>query len=305
MAAELSILDSLHSQFLDRDVQGGIRRFGIEMRALKSSLSEAAWNNFVRVAPQHPVWDIVHQDPFTHHSFTKPRGYSGDADLLDYIYGHRPIPPETTEEGREIFSYTARTAPAPTSVQERISRIAGKIDEISIQFPAARVLSVACGHLREAELSDAFQNRRLGCLAGVDVDTQSLAQVSRRLRERPDVTIFNSSINHLLGGRLNGKGYHLVYSLGLYDYLEDRFATRLTAGLFELLVRDGILLIANFMPHLHDAGYMEAFMAWRLIYRTRDELFSLLDRVDKSQISEMKTYIDTGGNLAYLEVVRR
>lgn len=298
------ILTSLHSQFLDGDVHGAIRRIGFEMRGLKSELSRTEWAEFVRTAPLHPICEILHQDPFSHHSFVKPRGYCGDADLLDLIYGYRYPPVETTELGRTIFSYTARTAPAPLSVQERLQRIAKKIDETSKQFADSKIMSVACGHLREAELSQAFQDHQLGCLMGLDADGLSIDTVRNRLGERQDLQLQNVDVGKLITGRMSGSGYHLVYSLGLYDYLEDRLATRLTAGLFNLLASGGTLLIANFMPHLHDAGYMEAFMNWPLIYRKPEELPILLARIDPALIAETKTYLDGPANIGYLEVVR-
>ena len=35
----------------------------------------------------HPIRDLLHQDPFTYRAFAKPRGYAGDAVMMDYIYG--------------------------------------------------------------------------------------------------------------------------------------------------------------------------------------------------------------------------
>jgi len=291
-------------QFLDGDVHGAIRRIGFELRSLKTDLPANEWSKFGTLALEHPICEILHQDPFSYHSFSKPRGYSGDADLLDFIYGHRLPSPETSEAGREIFAYTARTAPAPLSVQQRLTLVAGKIDETAEKFLNVRIMSVACGHLREAELSVAVQERQLDCLIGLDADQQSIASVRDRLGDRPDLALRNTNITELLAGRIKGGGNHLVYSLGLYDYLEDRLATRLTNGLFKLLAPGGTLLIANFMPHLHDAGYMEAFMNWSLIYRKPEDLPLLLDRIDPALIAETKTYLDEPGNIAYLEVVR-
>ena len=212
---------------------------------------------------------------------------------------HRP--PPTDSQARQS---TARTAPAPLSVQERLVRISKKIDEISTQFANSKIMSVACGHLREAELSKAFQEQRLGSLVGLDADGLSIGAVRNRLGGRHDLQLQHADVAKLLTGSIRGSGYHLVYSLGLYDYLADRLATRLTSGLFNLLASGGTLLIANFMPHLHDAGYMEAFMNWPLTFRTPDQLPQLISRIDPSQIAETTTYHDSLGNIAYLEVIR-
>jgi hypothetical protein len=69
--------------------------------------------------------------------------------------------------------------------------------------------------------------------------------------------------------------FDFIYSAGLYDYLSEDTAVRLTSKLASMLKPGGRLLIANMMPSLPSAGYMEAVMDWWLIYRTTQELKSL------------------------------
>lgn len=300
-----SILDSLEDQFLSGDVHGAIRRTGVELRTLKTDLSTDEWKRFTEFAQSHPIKSVLHQDPFSSHSYRKPRGYSGDADLLDYMYGAADPPPETTEIGREIFSYTARTAPAPISVRERLEFVSNLIDRTADQIHMPRVLSVACGHLREIDRSTAVQEKRLEFLTGLDADPRSLAYVRERLGETDDIRLIHTSVARMLSRSGDGTKYHLIYSLGLYDYLNDRLAARLTTTLFNMLDRGGTLLIANFAARLHDAGYMESFMAWPLVFRSEDELRELLSNVDGSEIGACDTHKDTQGNIVYLHVVRK
>ena len=65
------------------------------------------WAEVVALCQQHPVYWLLDQDPFTHRARTKPRGYAGDAVLIDYIYRGLPNSRDTSELGREIFQYTA------------------------------------------------------------------------------------------------------------------------------------------------------------------------------------------------------
>ncbi|MGO8190128.1 hypothetical protein AB9F38_36180, partial [Rhizobium leguminosarum] len=55
------------------------------------------------------VAHYLHQDPLTRWSFEKPRGYSGDARLLDFIYGRPEIEDavlSASNLGRSIYADT-------------------------------------------------------------------------------------------------------------------------------------------------------------------------------------------------------
>src|SRR4051794_26007505 len=47
----------------------------------------AGWPAFARGCLDHPLRNLLHEDPFTFRAFSKPRGYAGDAVMMDYIYG--------------------------------------------------------------------------------------------------------------------------------------------------------------------------------------------------------------------------
>ena len=57
------------------------------LNEIRLSTNKAEWKALLnKVILAHPISKLLHQDPCTHHSFTKPRGYPGDADLLDFFY---------------------------------------------------------------------------------------------------------------------------------------------------------------------------------------------------------------------------
>ena len=47
-----------------------------------------AWKSIVERLRKHPVLELMHQDPYTHRGYHKPRGYAADAVMLDFIYRH-------------------------------------------------------------------------------------------------------------------------------------------------------------------------------------------------------------------------
>jgi cyclopropane fatty-acyl-phospholipid synthase-like methyltransferase len=67
--------------------------------------------------------------------------------------------------------------------------------------------------------------------------------------------------------------YDLIYSAGLFDYLDIRVASRLVANLRKLLKKDGKMVIANFGDKRNNssAGLMEWVTEWYLIYRNEAE----------------------------------
>ena len=49
--------------------------------------SDEEWDAIVDRCLGHPLNGLLQQDPFTCRAFEKPRGYAGDAELIDFIYG--------------------------------------------------------------------------------------------------------------------------------------------------------------------------------------------------------------------------
>ena len=94
----------------------------------------------------------------------------------------------------------------------------------------------------------------------------------------------------------------LVYAAGLYDYLSQPFATRLTRIMFEMLRPGGKLLIANFMPDHRDAGYMKTFMQWPLIYRNESQLNDVSKEISDAKIDYKNIFLEENGNIVFLEL---
>jgi extracellular factor (EF) 3-hydroxypalmitic acid methyl ester biosynthesis protein len=132
------------------------------------------WQDCIKRCREHRVLDLIHEDPFTFRAFRKPRGYAGDAELLDLIYGpeeHWPLP-EASPRGMNIYRYTS-AAPAAEGVRARRGFIADLIDRISTNEPGKHILAVAAGHLREACLTSAVRRRRIGRFVALDSDPLS------------------------------------------------------------------------------------------------------------------------------------
>jgi SAM-dependent methyltransferase len=248
----------------------------------------------------HPLHKLVQEDPYTHRAATKPRGYAGDAVMMDFIYSGTP-PEGTSALGRGVFSATTRVSMG-LSVLYRRQLLKSLIDDAVVTHEAGRILSVASGHAREFEGSLVGSPVFQGEVVVLDQDTLSCAEVARVHAGSP-VRVVNEGVRELLSGPLADTlgRFDLVYSAGLYDYLPDSLARRLTARLLQMLRPGGRLVIANFVPGGSGRGYMELFMDWTLVLRNEAALRELSLAAGAAQVS---TFHDPHRNVVYAELLR-
>lgn len=276
---------------------------GLEM--LRRTYPES-WQSVVEDCRRHPLARLLLADPFTHRAATKPRGYAGDAVMMDYIYSVEDgtgAPPEACPFGRELFAYSTSTA-APRAVRVRRRLIAGLVDGLAARVSQPRVLSLAAGHLREAGLSWAVRQGRVGEYVALDQDAESLAVIEADYG-RFGVRAVQGSVRSLLAGRQPFAGFDLVYAAGLYDYLQMATGRRLTRLMFDMLRPGGRLLVPNFATGIPDVGYMEAFMDWSLIYRSSEEMFDLLAEISPDAYHGPRLESDPDQNILFLTVTKR
>lgn len=299
---ETRVLDRALEQIKKGLVFEGLDEMAIELGELRSRSEASDWRSFCRnVVPAHPLWPVVQQAPFTHRAFEKPRGYPGDAVVLDWIYGFEHLDRDAGPALREIHRWERQT-PSCVSVRNRKTILAELIDAVAARAGRPiRVLAVACGHLREAAESAAVRSGGVAELLALDQDQESL-NVARTMA--PVVRPIQGSVRGILSNKVRFSGLDLVYAAGLYDYLGGALAAELTGKLFGMLGRGGTLLVANFSPELRDIGYLEAYMDWQLTYRTDGELADCAAAIPAAQIHRQRVFRESAGNIAFLEIDR-
>lgn len=299
-----SLLDDTATRLLSGD--DGLNVIGelcLALDNIRLRVSYEEWRNKVRAfCLSHPLRKLVHQDPFTLRAFEKPRGYAGDAIMLDYVYRGLP-PPGTTLIGRQVFFGTTR-APNSLSVIERRNYLGELIDNAAGETVRPRILSVACGHLREASYSKATRSGAVAAFYALDQDPRSLAVVELDKPREANIITVNASVKALLQGEVGYSNLNLIYALGLYDYLTDSAAQKLTETLFDMLAPDGKLVLTNYAPDCQGRGYMEAFMDWVLIHRDEGDLQACASGISSARISGTRLFRDRYRNIAYLEIAK-
>jgi extracellular factor (EF) 3-hydroxypalmitic acid methyl ester biosynthesis protein len=298
-----AVLDDAYEAAQAADVAGGMTRLGAELCALRQRLGPGRWRHYAETTcRRHAMAALAHQGPITSRAFTKPRGYAGDAVMLDLMYELAPLPLDVPMLVADLYRWEFATL-AAGSVRARRDLLAAEIDATADASDRPRILSVACGHLREAQRSGAVAEGRVGAYFALDQDTTSL-EVVRAEQGAHGVTAVCGSVRGLLTGASRFTDLDLVYTAGLYDYLSDAVAAELTRVLFAALAPGGRLLVANFAPGLAEQGYMEAFMDWHLIYRDELDLGRVADRVPRWDVAAQRLFRGADEQIVYLELTR-
>ena len=295
------IVATAHRRLQNDDDIGGMEEFVTGLNVVRNAVTPAEWGAMINdhIAP-HPIRQKLHEDPFTRRAYEKPRGYPGDAPLLDLIYGDTPPREPLTPFGERLHRW-AGTQPGCSSVKERRRVLASVIDQIAADRPMPRIFSLACGHLREAQVSDAVRRGAIEEFVAADQDAESLSVIEREQRKHR-VTPTHLTVRRFLMSPTSLGSFDLVYAAGLYDYLDERVAAALTKAMFSALRAGGTLLVANFAPELRDIGYMEAIMDWNLIYRTEIEVARFVSEIPQDAIAETTITRDSGQNVIYLSL---
>lgn len=296
----MNLFDNLHDQACDGDVDGfmtGVSRaldcLSRESNPLSLSVLESD-PSFIRIR------DLAHQDPYTFRGFKKPRGYAGDAVLLDFIYGTAPVPEGTSEIGAKILAWCQQNSVAFSAVQERRALLARQMTRAIRLNSRVQCLSVACGHLRELALVEGATMDHFTVVA-MDQDPLSLDVIKATYGKT--VVPMRARIDGLIGGEATmEQQFELITVAGLYDYLDSEAANRLTITLSGRLKPGGRLIISNFID-CWERGYMHYLMKWKLLYRTLEQVEAFANGLGSEFSVECGS--DATNTIAYLTIDRR
>lgn len=298
------ILDLAHQAFTrHKPAALTVDRLAGRLHKLRRQVAPAVWQKLVPLAQQHRVAEYLIQDPFTRWSVEKPRGYSGDAGLLDIYYKHPAADgtvASSTLLGRQIYAYTSEAA-SSVAGRERRDILARTVDETAGSVEKAEILAIACGHLREAERSDALAKRKLQRWIGLDQDPVSVATVNNDFAGTA-VEAIHGSVRGILRRAYALGTFDLVYASGLYDYLPRAIGVRLLQRAMELVKPGGEFLFANFSDEITTDGYMETFMDWPLILRSADDMRDIINAALGGNSFEADVYYGSNRNIVYGKV---
>lgn len=197
-----------------------------------------------------------------------PHGYHGDFEFIDGVYCRRL----STEEHLVRWDGYLQAHAAPRAVRNRKRYFHALLDSRRRGDHPMNVLNVASGPARDVlEWLDAngSEGVRFDC---VDIDGKAIRYAQTLCSDYPEAVEFHQA--NALAFRTSRR-YGLVWSAGLFDYLDDGLFVRLLSRLMRFVQSGGEVVVGNFGEHNPTRNYMELLGGWRLIHRSRERLRSL------------------------------
>lgn len=298
-----SFLDRMASALREpEDVAATWPRLLAGIGAFRAGLADPVWRGRMR---EHPIADVLREEPATAWSAAKQRGHAGDARLMDFLYGHSSVRADldrATARGRAMH---AALIGGPTAVAAQESRrvLAELIDTTAARVREAQVLVLGAGHMREAEQARGLSD--LGHLVVLDHDEEAMTELRASLRGRAPLTVVTAAVRRLaLRPDAYGR-FDLIYGAGLFDYLDDDTARTLLRALSTVLRPGGRLLVTNYRPGGPDEAYLDAFMDWRMFRRDEAEVQALLEGLPKAALARTRVFPDGNGAMLYASLEAR
>lgn len=213
-------------------------------------------------------------------AFHKPHGYSGDYEIIDRIYRKWKSRKPDYIRWDDFFHEQEATK----AVRNRKQFFLDILKKMSSDGKKLHVLNVGSGPGRD--MYEFFEQHpdadvTFDC---IDYDPDAVDYARKLCSAYLDRIEFHQKNVFRLG--LERK-YDLIWSAGVFDYLDDRQFIFLLRKLQECTSPEGLLVVGNFSRKNPTRNYMELFGKWFLFHRSEDELFSLATQagVDENHIS--------------------
>lgn len=250
--------------------------------------------------------------PFMYRIFSKPLGYAGDYEMMNMIW-------RDGFEGESFFAkvlnrYIINQAPG-VSVRARVDYMTQVLIQeaarASSTYGDARICSVGCGPAREVRNCLAHPASKHARFVLLDFNDETLKHTRSKIEELSNRSGRVTSVEyvkksaHSLMKEVNPmanpdvEGYDLVYSSGLYDYLNDRMCVALNTHLYGLLRPGGVLVVTNFTPVNPIQNVMEFMFEWFLIHRDSRQMEDISPT--QTEQEDCRVLIDPTGCNAFLE----
>ncbi len=217
-------------------------------------------------------------------AWSKPRGYAGDFEIIERIYDRMIADDPQLAAWDQFFHF----APGADAVRNR----PGYIEGILRAGNHESLLSLGCGGARDLAVTN--REGALRRITLVDTDADALGRAQENLNNPAiDYTIIRKNVLRLR----DLEPVDLVWSAGLFDYLNDRLAIHVISKTRDFMNDGAEIVIGNFAKTHASRPYMELVCEWRLIHRTEEEMAALMTAAGFDEASVTVESDATGVNL--------
>lgn len=202
------------------------------------------------------------------HTYLKPFGYAGDFLLIEKIYQHFVTNNPAYKSWDEHF----HTHISIKAVINRKTFFLKVLEEMAYSGKPVRVLILGSGPA--TDVHEFFERNPEAPVSFdlLDIDQRSIDFAQEKNRLFLDRITFRKM--NVLRFLPSGK-YDLIWSAGLFDYLNDRVFVTLINRFKNYLNPDGEMIIGNFSPYNPSRKCMEIMVEWFLIHRSNADLLKL------------------------------
>lgn len=263
------------------------------LEQLRNQLHPVEWKEYATHSREVLEWRCyLCQDPFTRWGLLKPRGFAGDARLMDFAYRHPSVKRDLKRAGsygRTLYDITssAKQHTSLTAGLRYLSRYLNHlIQERADSAPGFKIASYASGHGRELEQLELETLRRIDSFCAIDTDGEALNEIKtygdlfhvETIQE--DVFTFERTHNKV----------DVVYAFGIFESLTIKQSQVLLARMLTSLKPGGQVLIANLDHGAEKLAYYEAMMDWWIFTKSFEDVHKIGEGLEPGLIKECRCF---------------
>ena len=269
----------------------------------ESNVQDPAFLKNSRVAFHQKSNHIFSKSYCFNRARTWPQGYHGDYKTLEVVYRNMPM---SDGIGYYLDLYALNTV-LGIGIRNRMKILQRLLKEELSGRIHPRIMSIACGSCRElVEISPEITSSSAHFTC-IDSDEDALQYSQSRLY----YTGIQSNIEFRKHNALRMFDYEtteqdfgpqdVIYSVGLFDYLESDFLVKILNSLYSLLNTDGKLIIAFKDAKQYRSQEFHWFMDWTgFLQRYEDEFLEILSdaHIPDSAVEHFRD--ETGAIIFYI-----
>jgi len=296
----------LQKKFDDLTTQILLKGYCLEELFEDKKITQRIKDNFRQL-----VGTWIYKSAIVKRAYEKPRGYPGDYKMLEIVYDNEPISKDFGIYPDNCF------LKSPYAVAVRMRK--NRLREILLSFinesrsNKIHILDIACGSCREIkELLSNLKTQSIVTFNCLDWDEEALRfSQDVLLSIKPKNVEFKFIKEDIMNLIKNDKSSEsigeqdLIYSIGLIDYLPDRVLKKLIYVLYQLLKKEGRLILTHknrektFPPLPPDW-----FCDWKFVSRNKDEVIKLFYTCGISEFS-LSSESDDFEYIYYFTIIKK